>query len=69
MKNKKRREKTGEMLFDITKYILTIGLISGILSNKVNILTGILISIVAIILFLIAFFVTPSDNFLDQEED
>jgi len=45
--------------------ILTIGLIGGILTEKVNILSGILIVIAAIILFVIAFFTIPP---VEEEE-
>ncbi|MBI5787978.1 MAG: hypothetical protein HZA78_03880 [Candidatus Schekmanbacteria bacterium] len=59
MKHSQRRQKAGEMLMDVTKYLLTIGLISGILTDKLTPVTAIFISLAVIISFVIAFFVIP----------
>jgi len=47
---------------DVTKYLLTIGFIGGVLTDRLNITTGISIVIVAIVLFLIAFFTIPPER-------
>jgi uncharacterized membrane protein len=62
MKHSKRRISAGEMLMDVTKYLLTIGFIGGILTEKIDIVSGIFIVIGAIILFLIAFFTIPPEE-------
>lgn len=62
MKHQKRRISAGQMLMDVTKYLLTIGFIGGILTDKLNIITGISIVVGAIILFLIAFFTIPPER-------
>ena len=43
MKYSKRRYEAGKMLMDVTKYLLTIGLIGGILTNKLTSLSAVLI--------------------------
>ncbi len=44
---------------DVTKYILTIGLVGGILTEEVNVISGVFIVIAAAILFVVAFFMIP----------
>ena len=56
MKYSKRRYEAGKMLMDVTKYLLTIGLIGGILTNKLASLSAILIIFAVIILFIVAYF-------------
>lgn len=62
MKYRKRRISTGEMMMDVTKYLFTVGLVGGILTNKVNILSGILMGILVILFFVVAFFTIPPEN-------
>ena len=50
------------MLMDITKYLLTIGLIGGILTNKLTSLSAILIIFAVIILFIVAYFTIPAEE-------
>ena len=59
MKYSTRRAATGQMLMDVTKYLLTIGLIGGILTEKVGILSGVSIVAAALALFMIAFITIP----------
>ncbi|MFQ5639624.1 MAG: hypothetical protein ACE5IR_16695 [bacterium] len=47
---------------DVTKYLLTIGFIGGVLTEKINILSGALLVIAAIIVFSIAFYTIPKDE-------
>jgi|Deesub1362A_J573_1020465.scaffolds.fasta_scaffold07603_3 uncharacterized membrane protein len=62
MKHYKRRISAGQMLMDVTKYLLTIGFIGGILTERLNIITGISIVIVSVILFVVAFFTIPPER-------
>lgn len=62
MKYSKRRYEAGKMLMDVTKYLLTIGLIGGILTNKLTSLSAILIIFAVIILFIVAYFTIPSEE-------
>jgi len=62
MKHRKRRTSAGEMLMDVTKYLITVGLIGGILTDKISFISGISIFIIAIIIFLIAFFTIPLES-------
>ena len=50
------------MLMDVTKYLLTIGLIGGILTNKLTSLPAILIIFAVIILFIVAYFTIPAEE-------
>lgn len=47
---------------DVTKYLLTIGLIGGLLTDKIAVISGISIVLVAVVLFLIAFFTIPPEK-------
>ena len=47
------------MLMDITKYLITIGLVSGIITDKISISTGITLFIIALVVFLIGFYAIP----------
>jgi len=62
MKYLKRRISTGEMLMDVTKYLITVGLIGGILTDKIRFTSAIIISIMIIIVFLVAFFTIPPEK-------
>ncbi len=62
MKYSKRRYEAGKMLMDVTKYLLTIGLIGGILTNKLTSLSAILIIFAVIILFIVAYFTIPAEE-------
>lgn len=62
MKHSKRRQKTGEMLMDVSKYLLTVGLIGSVLSDKFDFQSGIFVVIATIIIFMIAFFTIPPEK-------
>jgi len=62
MKHAKRRQKAGEMLMDVSKYLLTIGLIGGILTEKINPVSSIIIVISVTIFFVLAFFTIPPEK-------
>ena len=62
MKHSKRRQKSGDMLMDVVKYLLTAGFIGGILAEKFSLIIGIEIIVAAVVLFIVAFFTIPSEN-------
>ena len=59
MKHEDRRKEAGKMLMDVTKYMITVGIIGGILTEKVSRITGIFLFVIAIIVFLIGFYIIP----------
>ncbi|MBI5214084.1 MAG: hypothetical protein HY957_12080 [Nitrospirae bacterium] len=59
MKHEDRRKEAGKMLMDVTKYLLTVGLIGGVLTEKFSIKTGFALFIIAIIVFIIGFYAIP----------
>ena len=44
---------------DVTKYLLTVGIVGGILTERLSTITGVILFIIAIIVFLIGFYVIP----------
>ncbi len=62
MKHIKRRYEAGKMLMDVTKYLLTIGLIGGVITNKITSLSAVFIIVAVIILFAVAYFTIPPDK-------
>lgn len=46
---------------DVTKYLLTIGLIGGVITEKVDLISGMLIVFISVAVFLIAFFTIPPE--------
>ena len=57
-----RRTELGKMLLDVTKYVLTIVVISGLASEKVNVGTILLGAALAIGLMAFEFFVIPLEE-------
>ena len=47
------------MFIDIAKYIVTVGIIGGILTEKMSVAAAVAIFIVAIISFIIGFYTIP----------
>jgi uncharacterized membrane protein len=62
MRHDKRRTKIGEMIIDVAKYLLTIGFIGNVFTEKINIMSGIAIIIVVTILALIGFYTIPPER-------
>ena len=62
MKHIKRRYEAVKMLMDVTKYLLTIGLIGGVITNKITSLSAVFIIVAVIILFTVAYFTIPPDK-------
>ncbi|MBI4679673.1 MAG: hypothetical protein HY753_00280 [Nitrospirae bacterium] len=47
---------------DVCKYLLTIGLIGGILTEKISPISAIVIVVAVIIFFVVAFFTIPPEK-------
>jgi len=47
---------------DISKYLTTVGLIGGVLTNNLSIASGIVITSVVVTLAIIGFYVIPKNN-------
>mgnify|MGYP007094611878 CR=1 FL=1 len=62
MKHAKRRIKVGETLMDVAKYLLTIGFIGGIFTEKINVISGIVIILSVVIIGVVAFFIIPPEK-------
>lgn len=62
MRHSKRRHKIGEMVIDIAKYLITVGLIGGIFTDKVSFVMGIIIICIVITISLVGFFIIPPDK-------
>ncbi|MCH7733314.1 MAG: hypothetical protein IIB44_12545 [Candidatus Marinimicrobia bacterium] len=54
-----RRKELGRMLMDVGKYLATVGLIGGILTDKLTLMTGFAIATMVLILILVAFYIIP----------
>jgi len=59
MKHEDRRKEAGKMLMDITKYLLTVGIIGGILTERMTALTGSALFVIAVAVFIIGFYAVP----------
>lgn len=59
MKHEERRKEAGKMFIDVSKYIVTVGIIGNIVSEKMSIAAAISIFTVAIISFIIGFYTIP----------
>jgi hypothetical protein len=54
-----RRKEAGKMFIDIAKYVITVGIIGNMLSEKMSVITAVAIFIVATISFIIGFYTIP----------
>ncbi len=59
LRDEDRRKELGKMFMDIAKFLATGGLVSGIITNKLTFLNGLVIIIVVVMLGLIAYFTIP----------
>ncbi|MEW6102967.1 MAG: hypothetical protein AB1630_03975 [bacterium] len=60
MKQEDRRKEAGKMILDITKYLVTVGIIGGLIFEKMPFKVAIVLLIIAITLFIIGFYTIPS---------
>ncbi|WP_447972883.1 hypothetical protein [Nitrospira sp. Kam-Ns4a] len=59
MRHEDRRRELGRTLLDVAKYLATVGLIGGFLTNTLTTLSGLLIAVVFVVLGVAAFYVIP----------
>ncbi|MEW6419186.1 MAG: DUF6722 family protein [Nitrospirota bacterium] len=59
MRHEDRRKEAGKMLMDVTKYLLTVGVIGGFLSEKFPYVSGIILFVVALVVFIAGFYSIP----------
>ena len=59
MVHEDRRKEAGKMFIDVAKYIVTVGIIGNILSEKMSVTAAAAIFTVAIISFIIGFYTIP----------
>ena len=62
MYNRKRREKLADLLFDLGKFILTIGVVGSIFTGNFKLLYLIVGVLCTLALVSIAYFLTPKDK-------
>ncbi|MCH8316890.1 MAG: hypothetical protein IIA88_00090 [Bacteroidetes bacterium] len=62
MKHQERRREAGKMFIDIAKYIVTVGVIGGIVFEKITVIMAIAIFIAAIISFITGIRIIPPNN-------
>lgn len=60
MKNEDRRKELGKMLMDIAKYLATVGFIGSLLTDRLNIVSGVSIFTAVIVLVIVSFYTIPS---------
>ena len=59
MRHEDRRKEAGKMLMDVTKYLLTVGVIGGVLTEKFSYITASALFIIALLVFIIGFYAIP----------
>lgn len=59
MMHEDRRREAGKMLMDVTKYLLTVGVIGGALTEKFSVATAIALFVIAVAVFIIGFYTIP----------
>ena len=60
MRHEDRRKEAGKMFIDVAKYIVTVGVIGNILSEKMSIMEALAIITVAALSFVIGFYTIPA---------
>lgn len=59
MLHEDRRKEAGKMFLDISKYIVTAGLVGGLVAENMPVATAFAIFIVAVVVFLVGFYTIP----------
>jgi len=59
MKHRDRRKELGKMLMDISKYLVTVGLVGGIIADKLYSVLGIIMFVLAVVSAIIGFYIIP----------
>jgi len=61
MKHYKRRDEAGKMLLDVSKYLITVGVIGSFIGEGISVILALTLIIVAIIFFFIGFYTLPKN--------
>lgn len=59
MKHRDRRKELGKMLMDISKYLVTVGLVGGIIADKLYSVLGVIMFVLAVVSAIIGFYIIP----------
>ena len=59
LRDEDRRKELGKMIMDVAKYLATVGLIGGILTNHLTFANGLAIIFLVALLLAVAFFTIP----------
>lgn len=59
MRHRDRRKELGKMLMDISKYLVTVGLVGGIIADKLYSVLGIIMFVLAVVSAIIGFYIIP----------
>lgn len=59
MRQDDRRRELGKMLMDVAKYLATVGLIGGILTDNLSLIGGLYLASIVGLLLLLAFYIIP----------
>jgi hypothetical protein len=59
MEHADRRKELGKMLMDVSKYLLTVGLVGGIITDKMSIAMGSTFFVLSVVSAVIGFFIIP----------
>ncbi len=59
MRHDERRKELGRMLMDVAKYLATVGLIGGILTDSLSLIGGFYLAAIVGLLLLLAFYIIP----------
>ena len=59
MEQYNRRQEIGKVLLDVSKYLVTAGVVGGILSEKLTFVFGLTLFVIAIVIFIIGAYTIP----------
>ena len=62
MKYYKRREEAGKMLLDISKYLITVGVIGSFIGEGISVILALCLLAIAAIAFIVGFYSIPENN-------
>ena len=62
MKHYKRREEAGKMLLDISKYLITVGVIGSFIGEGISVILALCLLAITAIAFIVGFYSIPENN-------
>lgn len=57
--NRERRKELGKMILDVTKYLLTVGIIGSTITASITLPMAVLLFVLALVMAVIGFYVIP----------